>query len=99
MPEEITVKKVFNNIPEGNSSVGKPRKGWLDDVENYLKKMAVRGWRKKCSDRHAWKLILKVARVLDDRTASGEEEYLFLYSKEHAKGPILSWMNLVDLVF
>jgi hypothetical protein len=45
MPEERTVKKVFKNIPEGKMSVGKPRKRWLDDVENDLKKMGVRGWR------------------------------------------------------
>ena len=38
MPEERTVKKVFENIPEGETSVGKPRKRWSDDVENDLKK-------------------------------------------------------------
>ena len=37
-PEERTVKKVFENIPEG--------KGWLDDVESDLKKMGVIGWKK-----------------------------------------------------
>jgi hypothetical protein len=36
----------------------------LDDVENDLKKMCVRGWRKIAMDRDAWKLILKDARVL-----------------------------------
>jgi len=35
--------KVF--CPEGKSSVGKPRKLWLEDVEN-LKKTGVGGWRK-----------------------------------------------------
>jgi RNA-splicing ligase RtcB len=58
MPEERTVKKVFKNIPEGKGSVGKPRKRWLDDVENDLKKMDVRGWRKIDRDRDAWKFIL-----------------------------------------
>ena len=33
-----TLKKVFKNAPVGRRSVGKPRKRWLDDVENYLKK-------------------------------------------------------------
>ena len=36
-----TVKKVFKNSPEGKRSVGKPRKRWLEDVENDLKKMGV----------------------------------------------------------
>jgi hypothetical protein len=34
MPEERTVKKVFGTTPEGKRSVEKPRKRWLDDVEN-----------------------------------------------------------------
>jgi hypothetical protein len=64
MPEERTVKKVFKNIPEGRRSVGKSRKRWLDDVENNLNKMGVRGWRKILGYRDAWKLLLKKARVL-----------------------------------
>jgi hypothetical protein len=42
MPEERTVKKVFQNMPQGKTSVGKPRKRWLDDVENDLEKKGVR---------------------------------------------------------
>ena len=38
VPEERSVKKVLKNIPEGKTSVGKPRKIWLDDVENDMKK-------------------------------------------------------------
>jgi hypothetical protein len=30
-------------IPVGNWSTGKPRKRWLDDIANYLKKKGVRG--------------------------------------------------------
>lgn len=36
MPGEIIVKKVFKNTADGKRSVGKPRKRWLDDVENYM---------------------------------------------------------------
>jgi hypothetical protein len=39
--EKRTVVKVFNNIPDGKRSVEKPRKRWMNDVENYLKKMGV----------------------------------------------------------
>jgi hypothetical protein len=37
MSEERYVKKVFENTPEGNSSLVKPRKRWLEGVENDLK--------------------------------------------------------------
>jgi hypothetical protein len=43
MPEERTVKKVFKNVPGGKTFFGKPRKRWLDDVKNDLKKTGVRG--------------------------------------------------------
>jgi hypothetical protein len=38
MPDERTVKNVFKTIPYGKTSVGKPRKIWLDCFENHLKK-------------------------------------------------------------
>jgi len=34
------------------------------DVENYVKKIGVRGWRKIVSDRFTWKFIVKEAKVL-----------------------------------
>jgi hypothetical protein len=53
MPEERTTKKVFKDTPEGKRSVGNPKKRWLDNVENDLKKMGVRGWIKIANDRDA----------------------------------------------
>jgi hypothetical protein len=64
MSKERNANKVFKNNREGKRSVGKPRKRWSGDVENDLKKMGVRGWRKIARDRDAWKLILKEVRVL-----------------------------------
>jgi hypothetical protein len=55
---------VFKNTPEGERSVGKPRWRWVDDVDNDVKKVGVRGWEKIAKDRDVWKLILKEARVL-----------------------------------
>jgi hypothetical protein len=53
MPEERRVKKAFKNIPEEKRSVGKPRKRWLDDFQNDLKKMGVTGRIKITTDRDA----------------------------------------------
>jgi hypothetical protein len=55
---------VFKNTPQGKWSVGKPRKRRLDEAENDLKIMGVRGWRKRAKGRDAWKLIMEEARVL-----------------------------------
>jgi hypothetical protein len=64
VPEERTVKRVFKNIPDRKCSVGNPRKRWLVDVDNNLKKMSVRGCRKIARDRDAWKFVLKGARIM-----------------------------------
>jgi hypothetical protein len=62
--KEITVTKVFKNNPEGKMSVGKPRKRWLDYVENELKKMSVECWKKIAKGSDTWKLFLKETKVL-----------------------------------
>lgn len=45
-PEERTVKVSKINIPDRRCSAGKPRKRWLDNAENDLKKMGARGLKK-----------------------------------------------------
>jgi len=64
MPEERTAKKMFMNIQEGKGSIGKPRKKWLGDVENDLKKVCLRGRRRIARHRDKRNLILKEARDL-----------------------------------
>jgi len=59
-----SAKKVFMNIQEGKESIGKPRKKWLDYVEDELKKVCLRSFRRIASDRDARDLILKEARDL-----------------------------------
>ena len=43
MPEEKTVKEGHNDTLDGTTSVGKPRKQWLDNTEKDLKKMSAGG--------------------------------------------------------
>jgi hypothetical protein len=45
------------NCEEGEGSIRKPRKRWLDDVKNDLKKTNVRGWRKIAKGRDSWKTV------------------------------------------
>ena len=51
--EEITVIKRLRIPPQGKKSVGKPRKRWLDKVQNDAKKIDVRSCRKMTMNRAA----------------------------------------------
>jgi hypothetical protein len=49
-------KRALQGIP-GCGRRGKPRKRWLDDVEDDLRKMEVKRWRKNAMDRTEWRKI------------------------------------------
>jgi hypothetical protein len=51
---------------------GRPRLRWLDCVEDCLKTLGVRRWRKRAEDREEWAIILKETMV----------KLLELYTKE-----------------
>ena len=53
MPEERTVNKVFKNTPDEKRCTEKSRKRRLDNVENDLMKMGVRGWSEIARDKDA----------------------------------------------
>jgi hypothetical protein len=36
---------------------------WLDDVEGYLKKMTVKGWKEKMMNREQWRLAVEEAKA------------------------------------
>jgi hypothetical protein len=36
---------------------------WLDDVENDLKKMEVKGWKEKMKDRKQWRVVVEEAKA------------------------------------
>jgi hypothetical protein len=54
-----TVKKLTEWEPCLSRPVGRPRLRWMEQVEEGLKKMKVRNWRKKCKDRRWWNEIIK----------------------------------------
>jgi hypothetical protein len=51
MEDSRSVKKIFKGKHEGRRDTGRPRKRYLDDVEDDLKQLGVRGWRRKARER------------------------------------------------
>jgi hypothetical protein len=60
------VKKIFDSKPEGRRKVGRPRLRWLDDVENDLRVMKIKRWRKKAQNREEWASVIKEVKVLKE---------------------------------
>jgi hypothetical protein len=42
---------------------GRPRMRWLEEVENDLKRMKVKGWKEKMRNREQWRLVVKEAKA------------------------------------
>jgi hypothetical protein len=43
---------------------GRPRKRWVEDAEEDLRKMGVRGWLRKAKEKNEWAGVIKEAKVL-----------------------------------
>jgi hypothetical protein len=59
MSDGRAVKEVFVGKPDRRSKAGRPKLRRLDCIENDLKSMGVKRWRKKAEDRSVWDSILK----------------------------------------
>jgi hypothetical protein len=66
MEDHREPKRALQGIPGGGRRREKPRKRWLDDVEDDLRKMEVKRWRKKAMDRTEWRKIREAAKVLQE---------------------------------
>ena len=63
MDEKRTPKRVLEWKPIGRRIRGRPRKRWIEDVEEDIKRMGIRGWRKLCKERMEWKRITEKAKT------------------------------------
>ena len=48
----------------GRRRPGRPRRRWLDDVEDDLRVLGVKAWRRRALDRDDWKDVVEQAKVL-----------------------------------
>jgi hypothetical protein len=61
MDEKRTLKRVLEWKPIGRRITGRPRKRWIEDGEDDIQRMGIRGWRKLCKERTEWKRITEKA--------------------------------------
>ena len=63
MEEERMPKRIFNQELEGTRRRGRPRKRWIEEVEEDLQVMGVRRWRSVETNRKEWMDIVQQAEV------------------------------------
>jgi hypothetical protein len=68
--EQNPCRKLTVHKSEGTRPVGRPAIRWLDSIEEDLKIMDVRNWRRKTQDRDQWRAIMEEAKA---------EEAMFVY--------------------
>ena len=51
MEGKIIPKRVLEWKPTGRRNRGRPRKRWIEDIEEDIQIMGIRGWRKLCEER------------------------------------------------
>jgi hypothetical protein len=64
MKENRMVERVFESHPGERRKTGRLRKRWLDDIEEHLRLMKVKRWRKKATEREMWEEIVWEAKAL-----------------------------------
>ena len=63
MEGKIIPKGVLEWKPTGRRNRGRPRKRWIEDIEEDIQIMGIRGWRKLCKERAEWKKITEKAKT------------------------------------
>jgi len=56
-------RRILEWKPMGRRIRGRPRKRWIEDVEEDIQTMGIRGWRKLSKERREWKKITEKAKT------------------------------------
>jgi hypothetical protein len=63
MEETRIPKRVLEWKPISRRNRGRPRQRWIEDIEEDIQIMGIRGWRKLCKERADWKKITEKAKT------------------------------------
>jgi len=63
MNNDKTLKKIFNTTPEGLRRDGRPKVRWEDGIDQDMRTLEVKNWKKVALDRDEWAKLLKKARA------------------------------------
>jgi len=63
MNNDRILKKIFNTKPDGARSVGRPKLRWGDGVDQDMRILVVKNWKKVALNRDEWAKLLKKARA------------------------------------
>lgn len=63
MTDDRTAKKALDRNFDGTRARGRPRKRWIDGVEEDLQKLGVTGWRSLAEDRLQWRQVVESAKT------------------------------------
>ena len=63
MNSDRTLKKIFNTKPDGARSVGRPKLRWEDGIDQDMRILGVKNWKKVALNRDEWAKLLKKARA------------------------------------
>jgi hypothetical protein len=56
-------RRILECKPVGRRIRGRPRKRWIEDVEEDIQTMGIRGWRKLSKERTEWEKITEKAKT------------------------------------
>jgi hypothetical protein len=63
MGEKRTPKRVLESKRIGRRIRGRPRKRWIEDIEEDIQVMGIRRWRKLSKERTEWRKITEKAKT------------------------------------
>ena len=63
MNSDRTLKKICNTKPDGARSVGRPKLRWEDGVDQDMRMLGVKNWKKVALNGDEWAQLLKKARA------------------------------------